>query len=226
MRQLRQFWKTACWCGIKSITVCWYSSRIGWAFALLLITFIRLLSCTGKGRDDLLYSPRPSDQISKYVPAREDHTKQIYLITFEDPRTTVILALVAESVVRRKLKIFIWCSFPQPQLWIWAVLRKPDQEVRIYSSDLSQDERNALIDSLKQDDHEAMIAVCNDCMTSCSLILHGKCRGTIERDCPTNRAIKDQQEGRFRRVGQPKDINLLDIIDARYVQRPSGSKQS
>jgi hypothetical protein len=140
------------------------------------------------------------------IPAREDHTKQIYLITFEAPKATVILALVAKSVVRRKLKIWIWCSFPQPQLLIWAVLRKPDQEVRIYSSDLSQDERDAHIDSFKRDDDEAMITVCNDRMTSCGLNLHRKCCGTISFDCPTNRAIKDQQEGRFRGVGRPRTV--------------------
>jgi hypothetical protein len=49
--------------------------------------------------------------------AREDHTSQIYQITFEAPKIRVILALVAESVVKRKLKICIWCSIPQPQLF-------------------------------------------------------------------------------------------------------------
>lgn len=158
-----------------------------------------------KDEDNMLYEWLkliPEAKRTFELPKHDDHISQISIVCQHSPKVSATLALVAEIVIKERRKVCLWTLLPAEQLLLWAILRKLKIDARMFSSDLSQPDRDQLIKTFNKSNSKAVVLINSFSMNSCGLDLQHQCSNTINFDIPMSRAIRDQADHRFRRFGQ------------------------
>jgi hypothetical protein len=142
----------------------------------------------------------------KQVPDQDDFLGQIRVVCQSSPKIQSMLAIIGEVVVKHERKAAVWTLFPAEQLLVNYILEKLELDPIMYSSDLSNDEKGSVTAAFNDDQRGSKIFVTSFSLSSYGLALQDLCSDTIHLDIPMSRAIRQQAEHRFRRIGQTREV--------------------
>src|ERR1700733_8267386 len=94
-----------------------------------------------------------------------------------------------------------WCLFPAAQLLIWDILNKLPLD----------DMRDEIVYDFNHNDGTPHVLICSPSMSAYGLNLQSKCSRVLHVDEPMSRAVRDQEDHRYRRIGGRNDVLSYDI---------------
>lgn len=148
--------------------------------------------------------PRPERDY--FVPAVSDRPDLVGAVCNDSPKYKALLGLVSDWVVRKGEKAVVWTTYPAQQKMVEEILNKVGIKTKALTSNMSTAERESLIDNFNTVQDDIQILVLSYSMSSFGLNLHFLCRHSIHLNMPMSRAIRDQADARFRRIGQTRDV--------------------
>lgn len=134
-------------------------------------------------------------------PSPDTPLEQVKLVCQDAPRIGGVIYLLKDTIQKQK-KVALWVLLPAEQLLLFEVIRRLKIDVRMYTSELTQDERDDIIQVFNNDPDRCHVLIMSYSLNSCGLDLQGCCHTTISVDTPISKAIDDQADCRFRRLGQ------------------------
>ncbi|KAI9869098.1 MAG: hypothetical protein M1813_002922 [Trichoglossum hirsutum] len=131
------------------------------------------------------------------------------------PKIRWMCWVLAELTVKRKEKIIIWVQFPWQQELLYLFLKELNIDVRQYHSGLSSRDRQHLVKTFHEEQHEVMVLICSYSVNSCGLNLHGRCRNVLIFEPAPSSPVEFQAVGRVYRVGQELTVRVIRL----YLQQ-------
>ena len=80
---------------------------------------------------------------------KPDAARTLAYLCRSSPKLRAFLKMVGDHVVRDQEKALIWCSYPATQLPLFGVLQLLNIDSRIYTANLDQKKRNAVVEDLR-----------------------------------------------------------------------------
>nr|KIN05539.1 hypothetical protein OIDMADRAFT_23938 [Oidiodendron maius Zn] len=144
------------------------------------------------------------------LPNQNDKLSLLMIICRGSPKIRITLRILAELVVLQKKKVIFWCSLPANQLLIHACCELLNIWSGCYSSELTREERNAVVHAFTEDP-EKRVFIGSWHVGSTGLNLQKQCYHCIEWDAPPSIGAMIQARGRSRRIGQPLAVENLEV---------------
>jgi len=129
------------------------------------------------------------------MPPYDDHKEQIRIVCQAAPKVRAFLA-IAHDAIKYKRKVCVWTLVPTEQLLVWDILRKLKVDARLYSSDMSSNERADLVDKFNESPDEVQFLITSFSLASCGMDLQNLCHETVNFDLPLSRAQREQTDHR------------------------------
>lgn len=147
------------------------------------------------------------------LPDRGNVVEQLAVMCRGSPKIRMFLHAIADKVILKQRRVVIWCLIPAHQLLVFGLFSLLQIRVGLYTSDLTFEERNEVVTAFQQPG-PTMAFIASLKMTSAGLNLHQQCFEEIFFDNPTSKQMRDQAEGRARRLGQ------LFVVICLYLRVP------
>jgi hypothetical protein len=154
--------------------------------------------------DDPLEMPSDSDFANP--------RKQLAWLITGAPKLRALLNNLKYEVYVHGEKSVVWCSSPGQQVLVAAALSLCRIRYAVYHADLSQCERDRMVQDFTTNPHGCMVLICSYYVNAAGSNLQPLCRNSHHFDIPTSESLLKQAIGRLKRCGQRKVVKIYKYI--------------
>jgi hypothetical protein len=164
----------------------------------------------GKADKDLI-TVRPGVQWFMHGEMPRTDKEILAFFIRSSPKLQVLVAGLADQVIKRKEKAIIWVLFPFMQIFLQAILRLLRIDAVAFLSTMSPKSRRDTVEAFNKSDDRCEVLICNYTSNSCGLNLQHKCHNVYIFDNSPSASAWHQAIGRTFRAGQPHTVYVCEV---------------